>query len=139
MCEQVAVWAQVISSTTASSSIECQKWVNIAKGREEPLRKHAGAGTALTATFKVHVGMDSVAMPADATRGSTLTIALGGMHQKSMTSMKSKCAHRAHRGARISTPGHQAQSTHIRIRGQLQGKKVGEQKHCQCNMQSRSP
>ena len=137
MCEQVAVCAQVISSTTASSSIECQKWVNIAKGREEPLRKHAGAGTALTATFKVHVGMDSVAMPADTTRGSTLQIALGGMYQKSVKS-KSVKSKDAHLGTRISTPGHQAQSTHIRIRGQLQGKKVGEQKHCQCNMQSRS-
>ena len=126
MCEQVAVCAQVISSTTASSSIEC----HIAKGGEEKIREHAGAGTALTATFKVHVGMDSVAMPADTTRGSTLQIALGGMYQKSVKSksVKSKDAHL----------GHQAQSTHIRIRGQLQGKKVGEQKHCQCNMQSRS-
>ena len=133
MCEQVAVCAQVISSTTASSSIEC----HIAKGGEEKIREHAGAGTALTATFKVHVGMDSVAMPADTTRGSTLQIALGGMYQKSVKS-KSVKSKDAHLGARISTPGHQAQSTHIRIRGQLQGKKVGEQKHCQCNMQSRS-
>ena len=49
-----------------------------AKGGNTP-SKNANVRAALTSTMEGHVIMDSVAMPADAMRGGTLLIALGGM------------------------------------------------------------
>ena len=76
MCEQVAVCAQVTSSFQASSSIY---WWQQGAGAEGGTRNHADVWAALTITLEGHVVMDSVAMPADAMRGGTLLIALGGM------------------------------------------------------------